>query len=332
MKVLPMKYRCQRQMKVVFSILLVLIVAGIAACSVPAATTSTTAQTTTQDTAPVLSVDPPSITESFTEGDTNTVDETINVHNYGKGVMIWAATATYPWLWMEDTSGALEAGLMSTVKIHISPSALKADTYTADINVEGSGAEQSPQIVKVTMVIKPVPVAATDVNGGPLKKEVPPPPWDYVQYKDGNYKFILKYPETYQAKQLSVLGSTFGAVNGNNTNSSDSIMTIVTGSYGMSANDVVMEVAKNAIRVQGGRPNPKITTVDNTTTLADGATPAYEYVIDSKSSGSPSYEFYAFGYKTGSRYIFFGAVASSDIAAKRMETWKQIGQTLETGD
>jgi hypothetical protein len=106
-------------------------------------------------------------------------------------------------------------------------------------------------------------------------------------------------------------------------------MVAVASSYGIEQTDVVAEIAKNAIRVAGGRPNPKLVSSDNTTTLADGVTPAFEYVYDSKSAASPSYEFYAYGFQKGSRYIFFGAVSTLDNAATLMPTWKQIGQTME---
>jgi hypothetical protein len=58
-------------------------------------------------------------------------------------------------MWMEDTSGELERGTMNTFKVYISPSSLAAGTYTGDITIEGVGAQGSPQVVKVTMLIKP---------------------------------------------------------------------------------------------------------------------------------------------------------------------------------
>ncbi|MGA2368544.1 MAG: hypothetical protein ABSF74_08250 [Dehalococcoidia bacterium] len=311
--------------------LLIWIPAAIAGCSAPAAEPAPVAQNT-QDTTPVLSVDPPTISEQFTEGDSNTRNETVNVHNDGEGVMIWAATESSPWMWLEDTSGALERLTMSTVKVNISPSSLKAGTYTGDINIEGAGAEQSPQIVKVTMVIKPPPPPTTDTSGAPLKKTVPPPPWDYTQYTNDTYHFVLKYPTSYQIKQLPINGANFVAVSSTGNSVFDTIMVGVAGIYGIERSEVVAEFAKNAIRVAGGRPNPKLVSSDNNTMLADGATPAFEYVYDSRSAASPSYEFYAFGFQKGSRYIFFGATSTIDYAATRMQTWKQIGQTFELTD
>jgi hypothetical protein len=318
------------QVKLFLSIILILMLAAIVGCSPPAAEPAPVAQST-EDTTPVLSVDPPTITETFTEGDSTTVNEIINVHNDGEGVMMWAATAASPaaWMWLENANGTLEHLTMSTVKVYISSSSLKAGTYTGDINIEGAGAQGSPQTVKVTVTIKPAPVPVTDVNGGPPKKAVPPPPWDYTEYKNDTYKFVLKYPNTYQVKQLPVNGADFVAVSSTGNAKFDILMVAVAGSYGIEQTDVVAEIAKNAIRVAGGRPNPKLVSSDNTTTLADGVTPAFEYVYDSQSAASPSYEFYAFGFQKGSRYIFFGAVSTLDNAATLMPTWKQIGQTLE---
>ena len=246
--------------------------------------------------------------------------------------MIWAATESSPWMWMDAANGALEHLTMATFKVYISPSSLAAGTYTGDINIEGAASRGSPQIVKVTLVIKPAPAPATDAGGGPPKKAVPPPPWEYSQYKNDTYHFVLKYPASYQTKQSPVNGATFVAVSSTGSSTFDSIMVIVTGSYGVQTSDVLIEAAKNAIRVAGGRPNPKLVSSDNTTTLADGVTPAYEYIYDSKTEASPSYEFYAFGFQKGSRYIFFGATTTLDNAASRMPTWKQIGQTLELVD
>ncbi|MHB8085756.1 MAG: hypothetical protein ACYDHZ_08015 [Dehalococcoidia bacterium] len=311
--------------------LLILIPAAIAGCEAPPATPAPVAQNP-QGTTPILSVDPPTITEQFTEGATDTRDETVNVHNDGEGVMIWAATGKYPWMWMEDTSGALERQTMNTVKVHISATSLTAGTYTGNINVEGAGADGSPQTVKVTVVVKPAPVPVTAANGGPARKPVPLPPWAYTEYKNDTYHFVLKYPQTYQIKQLPVVGADFVAVSSTGNATYDMIMIGVASSYGIDTADVVAEFAKNAIRVAGGRPNPKLISTDNTSTLADGVTPALEYVYSSKSAASPSYEFYAYGFKKGSRYIFFGATSTLDYAATRLQTWKQIGQTFELVD
>ncbi len=123
---------------------------------------------------------------------------------------------------------------------------------------------------------------------------------------------------------------TLIAVSSTGSNNTDTIMVIVTGSYNILTKDVVEGAANSAIHLAGGRPNIKQVSSDNNTTLADGVTPAFEYVYDSTSAAGPAYEFYAFGFQKGSRYIIFGAISTLDIAATRMPTWKQIGQTLET--
>jgi hypothetical protein len=143
---------------------------------------------------------------------------------------------------------------------------------------------------------------------------------------------VLKYPTSYATKQLPVSSATFVAVASASSNKADTIMIIVTGSYGVTTDDVMAEAAKSAIRVAGGRANPKLVSSDNTTTLADGVTPAFEYVYDSRSAASPPYEFYAFGFQKGSRYIIFGATGTLDYAATRMQTWKETGHTLELVD
>jgi hypothetical protein len=109
-------------------------------------------------------------------------------------------------------------------------------------------------------------------------------------------------------------------------------MVIVTGAFGVDTKSVVEEWAKDAIRTMGGKPNPKLIAQDNTTTLADGITPAYEFLYESKSSASLAYQCYAFGAQKKNRYIFFGAVCPLSYAPDKIDLWKQIARTLEFND
>ena len=304
----------------------------LAGCSspAPAATSQPAASQPAAQTAPKIAVNPSSINVEFTQGQTKTVTKQITILNDGGGVMQWAATKTQPWIWFSETAtGALEKGYSKNVEFSIAAPGMTAGTYTDTINVEGTGASNSPVQVKVTMTVKPAPAASSSSgSAGPQKKAVPAPPWDYSEWTNDTYKLRFRYPKTYAVKQVS--GMPFGAVNRNANTTTDMVMVMIESAYGVAVEDAMIEFSKEAMRQMGaGRMNPKIISSDNQSTLADGVTPAYEMVVDSKSSSTGSYECYIFGFKKGSRYIFMAAVALINDAPDRMTVWKQMGQTFE---
>lgn len=281
-------------------------------------------------TAPKIGVAPTSISLEFTEGQTKTSTKTLTLMNEGGGVMIWAARKTQAWLWMAEADGALEKGYSKNLQLSFSPSGLPAGTYKDTISIEGVGATNSPQIVQVTMVIKPAPVATSESDGKQARKVVPLPPWEYNEWSNDTYKFRIRYPKEYVTKQIG--GVPFAAIANSGKPNSDIIMVLIEGSYGVDYRDVITEFSKEAIRQVGGKPNPKIVSNDNATMLADGVTPAFEVVIESKSSSTASYEVYIFGFQKGNRYIFFGACMPLTYASDRISLWKEIGHTLELTD
>jgi hypothetical protein len=281
-------------------------------------------------TAPKIGVAPTSINLEFTEGQTKTSTKTLTIMNEGGGVMIWAARKSQAWLWMAEADGALEKGYSKNLELSFSPSGLSAGTYKDTINIEGVGATNSPQTVQVTMVIKPAPVPTTGSDVKQARKAVPPPPWEYNEWTNDTYKFRIRYPKEYVTKQIG--GVPLAAIANSGKPESDIIMVVIEGSYGVDYKDVVTEFSKDAIRQMGGKPNPKIVSNDNATVLADGVTPAFEVVIDSKSSSTASYEVYIFGFQKGNRYIFFGACTPLTYASDRISLWKEIGHTLELTD
>ena len=301
----------------------------MAGCSspAPAATTQQPAVQTPVVTAPVIAVSPQSLSLEFTEGQAKTMTKTITIINDGGGVMLWAATKTQPWMWMTEANGALEKGYSKNQDISFSASSLAAGTYTDTISIEGVGAANSPVLVKVTLVVKPAPAAAPESGSKESRKAAPKPSWEYSEWTNDTYHLRFRYPKEYILKQM--VGAPFGAVANAGKANSDVIMLMIEGSYGVDYKDAITEFAKEAIRQQGGKANPKIITNDNTTTLADGATKAFEVVVESKSSTSGNFEVYIFGFQKGNRYIFFGACGPLAYAPDRMNLWKEMGRTLE---
>jgi hypothetical protein len=302
----------------------------LAGCAAPAPAAPVQQQPQTQQplsASPKIGVAPQSITLEFTEGQTKTVTKTLTILNEGGGVMQWAATKSQPWIWMTDATGALEKGFSKNLDVNVAASGMAVGTYQDNISIEGVGATNSPFVVKVTMVVKAAPPPVSESGSTQVRKAAPPPPWDYNEWTNDTYKLRFRYPKEYVVKTIA--GAAFGAVANNGKPNSDVIMMSIEGSYGVSYLDTITEFSKDAIRSVGGKPNPKIISNDNTTTLADGVTPAFEVVIDSKSSTTQSYECYIFGFQKSNRFIFFGGCTPLTYAADRMELWKQMGRTLE---
>jgi hypothetical protein len=278
---------------------------------------------------PRLGVNSLSLQVQFKQGDSKTVTRNITFMNEGEGVMIWAIRKTVPWIWMNEMDGALEKGYSKNLEIFIAPVGKEPGTYTDNITIEGTGTRNSPQDVVVTMVITPADATATGGDTTIVRKTVPPPPWEYDEYKDSNYNFRIRYPKDYRQKSLA--DATFGAEASSNSPQASSIRINIVSSYGVDVNAVVLEWAK-AIRLSGGGTSPKVVSSDNATTLLDGITPAFEYLYDAKSSTKISSQVYIYGVKKGSRYILFGAVAPSAIAPDKLQLWKEIAHTLEFVD
>ena len=310
---------------------MILTVVTLIACSAPASPPPVQQQQPV-DTSPKIGINPQTISVDFKEGQSSTVTKTATLMNEGGGVMIWAARKSQAWLWMNEADGALEKGYSKNLEIFISPSGLQPGTYKDSISVEATGTRNSPQTIQVTMVISPQSTDSTGSDGAQLKKAVPPPPWAYDEYKNDTYNFVLKYPKDYEPKQFTVTGAVFGAVSSAGKQQVDNIMVVVAGSYGVDYKSVAEELTKGAVRLMGGKPNPTLVTQDNTTTLADGITPAYEFLYESKSSASPPYQCYVFGAQKKNRYIFFGAVCPLSYAPDKIDLWKQIARTLEFND
>ncbi len=300
-------------------------------CEAPAAP-STPAPQQPVITSPKMSVNPPTITVDTRQGDSSSHKTTVSVANDGQGVMIWAATKTQKWLWLTEANGAIQKSTFSTFDVFVTANELDAGTYTDNITVEGVGTRNSPQYILVTLNVAP-PETAAGSSSAVLRKPTPDPPWEYSIYMNSNYHFQLKYPDSYKTRTAVVNGSTFYAAEPGNKVDQDFIMVIVLGTYGVDIQSTVEEWAKDAIRtVTSGRTNLKQISSDNTSTLADGVTPAYEFLYESKSATTTPFQAYAFGFQKGSRWIFFGATAPSVNMPDKLEKFKQIGKTLELLD
>lgn len=305
-------------------------IALVIGCSAPAASPVTTPVQDTTPVSPKLGISPTTIDVVAKEGQSTTQKKSFNIANEGGGVMLYAARESAQWMWMNASDGALEKGYSKSLDLFIAPSGLPAGKYTEKVNIEGTGASNSPQSITVTMTINPADAPVTDTGKTVVKNPTPPPPWEYNEYVNNTYDFRLRYPKNYSSKQVS--GITFGAASPNNEDP-DTILLNISGSYGVDYKSSAEELVKVAMRAAGaGRLNLRIIADDNTTTLADGVTPAYEMLYESKSSQSASYHCYVFGTQKGSRYVVFLGCAPLPGATDKLELWKQTAHTLEFTD
>jgi hypothetical protein len=321
-------YKSRNHGLIVLLISIVLLVIPVFGCSSPAAAPAATGSAQPLYTNPKLGVAPMTMYLQFAADSAQTVTKQITIANEGEGVMIWAATKTASWMWMTDANGALEKGFTKTQDVNFATSGLDPGTYTDNITVEAVGSRNSPQVIGVTMIVKPAAAAVSDTDNSVLKKPVPAPPWDYSEFKDDTYHFRLRYPKDYNEKQI--IGWNFGAVSSSKVQA-DTILLSISGSYGVDYKSTSVELTKIAVRAAGGTPrqDPKIILDDNTTTLADGVTHAYEMLYEAKSGPTLSYQCYLFGTQKGSRYIIFAACAPMPYAADKVALWKEIAHTLE---
>ena len=332
MKLVPIITRYLRFIFLCFTVILIFSAVGGAGCAAPSNSSPPAPSQQSLPTPPNIGISSKTLSFNFKKDETSTSIKNITIMNEGERVLIWAARKSATWLWLDETDGSVNGGSSKSLQIFVSPSGRVPGTYTDNITVEGVAASNSPQIIQVTMVISPEPTDTIGSNPASQKKAVPPPPWAYNEYKNDNYNFVLRYPKDYKPKQLNIRGTVFGAIPSSSQQHDDAIMVVVTGgTYGVSVKDAAEGFVNDAIRVMGGRPNPRLISEEETT-LADETTPAYELLYESRSAATMSYKCYIFGIQAKSRYIFFGAICPLSLASEKTQLWKEIARTLEFGD
>jgi len=128
---------------------------------------------------PRLAVSPTELIFLATEKRENPPPQEIEIQNAGSGELSWQVSTDSPWLSLFPTSGTLTDG-SDKVQVQVTITDLPPDTYTATITVTGT-ADNSPQTVSVTLVVKELPSAILEVTPLSLdflaeKGEANPPP------------------------------------------------------------------------------------------------------------------------------------------------------------
>ena len=104
---------------------------------------------TASGTTPVLSVSPQTLSFTAALGGSNPAPSSISVTNSGTGTLNYTAGSDSSWLGVSPVSGTAPQSLQATVSI----TGLAAGNYTGHITIAASGAQGSPVIVTVTLLV-----------------------------------------------------------------------------------------------------------------------------------------------------------------------------------
>lgn len=139
--------------------------------------------------APTLAVTPASLSFAVTEGGT-TSPQAISIANSGTGALNWAASENIPWLSLNATSGAAPASVQATVNA----SGLSPGSYTGQITFASGQAQNSPQVINITLQVNPTANAPV------------------LQVSPASLSFTANNGETPQAQSLAIANGGTGTL------------------------------------------------------------------------------------------------------------------------
>lgn len=90
-----------------------------------------------------------------TERGINPPSQPCVIKNVGGRSLTWSASANQRWVRLAPTAGSLKPGESATMTISLDVTGLDVGNYTAQVTVSSSEADNSPQIVRVTLEIRP---------------------------------------------------------------------------------------------------------------------------------------------------------------------------------
>lgn len=105
--------------------------------------------------APTIAVAPTGLQFAYTVGGTIPATQSIQVANSGGGTLNWVASTSASWLSVTPGSGTAP----STLSVIVSPTGLRAGTYTGSVQISAGGASNSPVSVAVTLTVSPAAAA-----------------------------------------------------------------------------------------------------------------------------------------------------------------------------
>ncbi|MCJ7627756.1 MAG: hypothetical protein MUO50_05140, partial [Longimicrobiales bacterium] len=132
------------------------------------------------------------------------------VSNAGGGLLEWQATDDAPWMQLSPTSGVLGTiggiGMAQNLTVGINAADLDPATYQGKITVSDPDAENSPQTVRVTLVVQPrVPPVLSNLAVNLVKFEDPTCP----VYEVRASRFEITFDYSDQDGDLPISGGSF---------------------------------------------------------------------------------------------------------------------------
>jgi len=155
---------------------------------------------------PKIHVEPKSLSFNAQQGESNPQFQTIKIRNSGGGTLKYEIGCDVPWLDVNPKSNSSK----DSEKIHkvfVDITGLKAGNYKGKITIEDSNANNSPQVVEVSLSIskEPPPVISTDVKKLSFKAVAggqSPSPKPFIVFNSGGGR--LDYTISWDASWLTV--------------------------------------------------------------------------------------------------------------------------------
>ncbi|MCH7910882.1 MAG: hypothetical protein IIB38_14870, partial [Candidatus Hydrogenedentes bacterium] len=113
---------------------------------------------------PRLSVSTMNLSATIEEGEV-TPNQVFNIRNSGGGTVQYSITDDVDWLAVIPTFGT-STGETDPIRVNFATISLLPGVHTALITIEGSGAQNSPQTILVTLTVTDEAIASTGTGGG----------------------------------------------------------------------------------------------------------------------------------------------------------------------
>jgi subtilase family serine protease len=112
---------------------------------------------------PIMAITPQTFSFVTEQGGNVPGGKQVSITNTGGGTINWTATASAPWIVLDQQSGTAP----SLVTISVIPGTLAPGTYTGSISISAFGASNSPITINITLTIQSPPIAIESITFNP---------------------------------------------------------------------------------------------------------------------------------------------------------------------
>ncbi|MBZ5507999.1 MAG: choice-of-anchor D domain-containing protein [Acidobacteriia bacterium] len=116
-----------------------------------------------QSIAPILQVTPATISFDAIQGGSAIPPVSVTIANTGGGTASWTATASDPWIALDQSSGTAP----SVLTVSATTSSLAAGTYHGSISIAATSASNLPINIDISLTIQPPPVVLESISFNP---------------------------------------------------------------------------------------------------------------------------------------------------------------------